>query len=120
MLENLQVSEKDIGIQFAHRGPIINHLMYADDNILFFKAAQESFDAITFLLQLYGSLAGQKINYSKSELVFSPNTPRDFKDGVSTSLGVRHSIRLGKYLGMKIDSHQNKKEVLQDMVEKFR
>lgn len=119
MLQSLQDKKEISGIQFAHRGPIINHLIYADDTILFFKATPAAFHTINSTLLRYGSLAGQRINYNKSELLFSPNTPRDFKESISANLGVRHTTRLGKYLGVKIDYHNNKKEVSQDMVDKF-
>lgn len=92
-------SKGDIqGIKFAHRGPSIFHLMYVDDTILFFKATDQSFGAINSLLSCYSWLAGHHINFSKSEILFSPNTSRDFKDQILNTTNVPTVNRLGKYL----------------------
>lgn len=52
-------------------------------------------------------------------MLFSPNTPAAFKTNISHMPGVRIVNCLGKYLGVNIDLHQNKKEVYKDMVDRI-
>lgn len=103
MLQKAENERVITGIRHASSGPRINHLMYADDTVLFFKADQESCNRVKEILIHYCSLAGQQVNYDKSLAVFSPNTPRLFKKFMSATLGVKVSNGLGKYLGVFVD-----------------
>lgn len=62
MLQKLEDEGKIKGIQFAHRGPRINHLMYADDTILFFEATPQACTAIKHVLDVYGKMASQEVS----------------------------------------------------------
>ncbi|KAF7842464.1 putative RNA-directed DNA polymerase [Senna tora] len=119
MLSKLENEKKIQGIRFGNRGPTISHLMYADDTILFFQATPDACSSIKQALGLYSKLARQQINHDKSLLVFSPNTPRQFKRFMASGFGVTTTTQLGRYLGTNIDLHQNKTEVYKEIVEKI-
>lgn len=89
------------GIQFNRRGPMISHLMYADDLVLFFKADHDSCLFMSRLLNSFCEEAGLEINKDKSFLVFSPNTPEDIRTEMAGLFGLGWRNKLGKYLGVK-------------------
>ncbi|KAF7823905.1 ribonuclease H [Senna tora] len=55
------------GIKIARGAPSINHLMYADDILLFFRADKSTCDTVNKLLNQFGELAGLWMNNQKSE-----------------------------------------------------
>ena len=58
------------GIQVAPTAPTVNHLLFADDNLLLFKASGEGSSAVSNLLATYCSASGQRINNEKSSKNF--------------------------------------------------
>jgi hypothetical protein len=63
------------------------------------------------ILDEYEKASGQAINYSKSEVYFSRNTPSDIKDQVTTTLGVSETLGTGRYLRMPSMIGRNKKAI---------
>lgn len=47
------------GIKVAPTSPVVSHLVFADDSLLFFKANQESAEEVKTVLQLYCQASGQ-------------------------------------------------------------
>ncbi|CAL8168749.1 unnamed protein product [Prunus armeniaca] len=67
------------GLSFCRNGPIISHLLFADDTLLFLKANAQNCHNMMNLLNGYCRASGQQINLGKSSVFFSPNTPDDLK-----------------------------------------
>ncbi|KAF7802434.1 uncharacterized protein G2W53_041545 [Senna tora] len=70
------------------------------------------------VLEKYATLAGQVLNKDKSIVIFSPNTPRQFKRMMASILGAKTSNKLGRYLGVKVDNRFNSANLFNEMVEK--
>src|SRR3990170_4589394 len=51
------------GIKVAPTAPTINHLLFADDTLLLFKANVEGSVAVSNLLDIYCRASGQRINH---------------------------------------------------------
>lgn len=62
-------------------------------------------------------IAGQKITRSKSSLVFSPNSSQYLKNEISQIFGIQCKGRLGRYLGINIDSNNRKQKNYQELVD---
>ncbi|KAF7839326.1 reverse transcriptase [Senna tora] len=92
--------------------------MYADDTILFFKADDSNCGMIEATLDMYGNLAGQRLNSNKSFLVFSHDTPTIIKDRIAHLFGVSISTKVGKYLGTYVDNRMSDSQNYRDLVEK--
>ncbi|XP_074363421.1 putative mitochondrial protein AtMg00310 [Apium graveolens] len=63
------------------------------------------------ILQKYERLSGQKINFGKSDIVFSPNTCELERRGICVMLEVKLKDKSGKYLGMPMYIGRNKREI---------
>ena len=78
------------GIKVADGAPTINHLLFADDCLVFGNATRIECENLQRILTTYEAASGQKVNYEKSAIAFS----------ASTSMGER--AYLGNLLGMKV------------------
>ncbi|KAM7480035.1 hypothetical protein LguiA_028248 [Lonicera macranthoides] len=62
-------------------------------------------------LSLYEMASGQKINFSKSSILFSTNTNSEIQQNICGLLGVERTTNHGEYLGAPSLIGRNKKEV---------
>ena len=67
------------GISICRGCPMITHLFFADDSLLFCKASRQECQKLTEILELYEVASGQKINADKSLVFFSHNAPSGFE-----------------------------------------
>ncbi|KAF7807126.1 putative ribonuclease H protein At1g65750 family [Senna tora] len=81
----------------------LNHLMYADDLLIFFKANQETCANVDLLLSIFGQASGLFMNKDKSEIKFSPNASANQKNHLLSIINCKGTDSLGKYLGAFID-----------------
>lgn len=70
------------GVRVAPTAPFIPHLFYADDSLLFLELTSDIAAVLKSILEIYGELTGQLVNFQKSAITFSPNTPDGVKDEV--------------------------------------
>lgn len=62
------------------------------------------------LLKTYEVALGQRVNYAKSALFFSPNVPLDFRTTLSDIMAVSVVEDLGKYLGVPSSFTRNRRD----------
>ncbi|XP_074342678.1 uncharacterized protein LOC141680315 [Apium graveolens] len=62
------------GCRTAKGAPVISHLLFADDCYLFFRATGPEANVMRRILGRCAEASGQIINFTKSAIVFSPNT----------------------------------------------
>jgi hypothetical protein len=62
------------GMRIARNSPAINHLLFADDLLIFGKATLLEASSIKSCLDKYCAWSGQTVNASKSSIRFSKNT----------------------------------------------
>lgn len=74
---DVAVIQKELnGIKVSQSSPTISHLMYADDVVIYCKATKGEVNSVCRLLRQYCRATGQEINWGKSAVHFSNNTPR--------------------------------------------
>lgn len=107
------------GLSFCRNGPILSHLLFADDTLLFLKANAQNCRNMMNLLNGYCRASGQQINLGKSSVFFSPNTPEDLQRELGTILGMSIVTDPGKYLGLPTLWGRSKSEALNFVKERL-
>jgi hypothetical protein len=103
LLQHRGTSGRLEGLVVVNSAPSINHLLFADDSLLFFKAKHETAVELDDTLQLYCSASGQRINREKSSIFFSKGCPGGVRSEVKGILQVTNESLNEKYLGLPSD-----------------
>jgi hypothetical protein len=106
------------GIRIAKSYPPINHLLFADDLIIFARATSFEATALSYCLNTYCSWSGQKINNEKSSILFSKNTS---SVSISSILGIipfRLTTSAPFHLGLSLMFGHSRKEAFQPLLDK--
>ncbi|XP_074266271.1 uncharacterized protein LOC141588743 [Silene latifolia] len=98
-------------------GASFSHLLFADDILLFGRASEKNLCAVQDTLHTFCSSSGQKINFSKSKLLFSKHTSTVHTNMFETALGIKATSNLGTYLGFPLKGTKPKKADLRGIVE---
>lgn len=110
MLNQADQSGKLEGIKICHGASSFNHLLFADDSLIFRKVSEESAHYLEHILNLYEVCSGQTINVDKASIVFSKNIrPRDRRKMMAI-LGVTVEDRNGKYFGLPVYVGRSRKQ----------
>ena len=99
------------GISICRGCPLITHLFFADDSLLFCKVKEQECHALLSILNRYEEASGQKINTDKSSIFFSPNTPQELRESILNILGPMQDSRHNKYLGLPSINGRSKAQV---------
>ena len=59
LLKSVPQSSAFSGVQVAPAAPVVNHLLFADDSLLLFKASTEGTEVVSNLLETYHNASGQ-------------------------------------------------------------
>ncbi|XP_074300282.1 uncharacterized protein LOC141631521 [Silene latifolia] len=117
--QNAFVSGRLISIKLSRHSPAISHLLYADDSLLCIRLTSNGCETLRSILNHFSSISGQMINYQKSYIKFSPNSPADFKEHITDILKVQTKSNFGQYLGVPIDLGRRKLSAFQFLVDKI-
>ncbi|XP_026459645.1 uncharacterized protein LOC113360344 [Papaver somniferum] len=94
------LSKEIKGIKAARRTPPINHLLFADDCLIFTQANLTSVNNLKQLPHDFNSQSGQVINFDKSSILFNNNMDHDVCNTLKNILGVNYMDKNEKYLGL--------------------
>ena len=89
-------------IKASRNGPSFSHIFFVVDLLLFAKANSKNSKAIMDVLDHFYNLAGQKVNKSKSCILFSPNVARRRRRRLCNKMGIYETSDLGRYLGFPL------------------
>ncbi|CAM8977963.1 unnamed protein product [Rhodiola kirilowii] len=107
------------GVRVSRRAPAITHLFFADDAIFFVRANAEEVSNLKEVLKHYEEISGQMINFEKSEVSFSRNTPAAVREEIIRVLGMQQVPSHSKYLGLPLVMGQKKTETFRGILEKM-
>lgn len=108
------------GIKIARDASMINHLLFADDCLLFVKAELRQLATMKSLFRDYERLAGQKINFSKSELMGNANIGHTLLRVYGEYMDMKIVDGITIYLGLPLAMERSKRETfrwLEDRVQ---
>jgi hypothetical protein len=100
LLRQAQREQQINGVSFGPRGPTINHLLFADDSVVFLEASEDSLLSLKNILQDYEVCSGQRINKQKSSILFGKGYNADMKRGLKETIGISFEALSEKYLGL--------------------
>lgn len=104
MIDEAIVAHSWTPISISKSGPKISHLFFADDLTLFARADSNNCNTIASILHTFCEISGQKLNLSKSRVLFSRNCSQEMINQCSTMLNIKASTSFGKYLGFPMFS----------------
>ncbi|KAK5802755.1 hypothetical protein PVK06_030374 [Gossypium arboreum] len=119
MLIHAQENNTLRGIRASRDGPRINHLFFADDALLFVRNKRSDIECLVKMLTTFSNISGQEINFEKSMVLFSPNTPRAQRTIFSDLLGMPVVEKLNNYLGLPIPIGKKKTEAFKDITNRL-
>lgn len=88
------------GATITKGGTNINHLLFADDYILYSKATRSDWEKIQEILYTYEKRSGQTLNLQKSSILFSKATTESDKQQVIQATGSFIYGNYSNYLGL--------------------
>lgn len=97
------------GIKLAKHCPIISHVLFADDIILFSKATHEQAYIMKESIEVFCKILGQRVNFDKSMVFCSENVNRAVANSLAEIYGSPVTTDLGTYLGVPIIHKRIKK-----------
>jgi hypothetical protein len=109
-----------LGVRSCRGSPLISHLFFADDSMIFCKATKASSECVKQILATYEKGSGQCINFNKSIVSFSPKVGASLKCEIKSILGIDICSSLDKYLGLPTTVGRNKKVLFNEIKERVR
>lgn len=88
--------------------PVITHLAFADDIIIFTNGSSSSLKALKETLRQYQAGSGQRINFNKSFFVTSKHCTAQRANSMSRILGMQRSTLPFRYLGVNLFCGRNR------------
>ncbi|XP_050217668.1 uncharacterized protein LOC126668520 [Mercurialis annua] len=99
------------GGRICKSGPRINHLLFADDSVLFIKATVQEGEAVKRITSSYEQASSQIVNIDKSGKHFSTGVSQASREVLHHLLGFRVVDRFNKYLRMPMLIGLSKKPI---------
>ncbi|KAK3197915.1 hypothetical protein Dsin_021330 [Dipteronia sinensis] len=118
----LKNSERDgelLGFLCSRGSPLISHLFFTDDSVLFCKATVATCAEISRVLKVYERGSGQIVNLQKSNITFSPNVCREIITNIQAVFGVGDANTHDKYLGLPTLVGRNKKKTFNEIKDRI-
>ncbi|KAL0017468.1 hypothetical protein SO802_004537 [Lithocarpus litseifolius] len=70
------------GVAVCRGAPILSHLFFANDSLIFCKASLDECDSLQRVLKVYEDASGQQLNRAKTSLFFSSNTDQQLQEEI--------------------------------------
>ena len=100
LLQKAKVGKELTGVKISRGAPVITHLFFADDSLVFCKADIQEAGKLMKILKVYEKATGQLINMDKSSVFFSKNTIQSVREKICHTMGSIQQIGQGQYLGL--------------------
>ncbi|KAL5753865.1 hypothetical protein ACOSP7_022085 [Xanthoceras sorbifolium] len=107
------------GFHCSRNGPLITHLFFADDSMIFTKATSTECLNIQHILLTYSRASGQSVNFQKSSVCFSKHVPELLIEELVQILGVQKVASHKRYLGLPSFTSQDKRSVFQQIKDRI-
>nr|KYP63364.1 Putative ribonuclease H protein At1g65750 family [Cajanus cajan] len=106
-------------ICLSRSGPLISHLAFANDLVLFAEASTDQVEVIKACLNTFCDSAGQKVSQEKTRIFFSNNVGHVVRNEISSAFGFQRTNDLGKYLGIPTHHSRVNRVTYQGIIDKI-
>lgn len=110
--------EGRFGIHPECEAPLITHLSFADDLLIFFDGTAESLTGILQILEEFRQISGLKINRQKSELLIDGGSSSRCRD-LATAMGIAQGALPLRYLGVPLSPKKMTRSDFQPLIDKI-
>jgi hypothetical protein len=107
------------GIKVCRRAPVISHLLFEDDSLLFFRENVQQADKVKAPLEKYCRVTGQSINFDKCSILFNAKHEPALINEVKCCLNIHRVTFEAKYLGLPTPEGRMKAERFQAITERL-
>ncbi|XP_062104100.1 uncharacterized protein LOC133815261 [Humulus lupulus] len=118
LIQRLEDMGKIHGITFGRNKLCVSHMFFEDDSLIFFEANKLECLECKRILHIYSLASGKLVNFSKSEMAFGKNVPRNDRTSLASVLGVKVVENFGKYLAFPSCLGRREKEMLSAIKDK--
>lgn len=118
--DQMQRTNQIVGVKLARGLHPINHLLFADDCLIFVQAELKQMENLLMVFNSYERLAGQKLNMGKSEFSVIPNMDDIVSNLFSEFLNMPKVSKHSKYLGLPLLISQNKSDIFRSLEDKMK
>lgn len=105
--------------QMGKQGPVISHLMFSDDLLLFGEAMETLMNCVMKTLQTFCSMSGQEVSNEKTSILFSANVSRINMNKLLQISEFKETQNFGKYLDVPLKGRKLKATDYHYMVDKI-
>ncbi|GAA0148554.1 hypothetical protein LIER_36750 [Lithospermum erythrorhizon] len=96
------------GVRIGRSGPMVSHMLFAYDSLLFARASVDQCGVIKQVLHHYEQELGQRVNYAKSAISLNPNVGSEVRQEICRVLDVDEVAGHDKYLGLPTFARKSK------------
>ena len=107
------------GVAVCRGAPILSHLFFVDNSLIFCKASLEECDSLQHVLKVYEDASSQQLNRAKTSMFFSSNTNQQLQEEIKTRFGARIIRQHEKYFGLPSLVGRNKRNTFNAVKEKL-
>ncbi|KAG2313423.1 hypothetical protein Bca52824_024980 [Brassica carinata] len=107
-------------MRLARHCPTVSHLLFADDPLFFVKADEENAKNMALILKNYENVSGQKVNQSKSSIIFGVKIANQRRANIHQILEINNVEGEGKYLGLPEQFSRRKVNDFQGVIDQVR
>lgn len=105
-------------MRITPNAPSFTHLFFADDSMLSLVLTSEVAEVLKFILETYEEVTRQQVNFHKSAITFSPNTPEDLMFKIADYLGIPVVECHERYLGLPTLAGRGKRVLFSSIKQK--
>jgi hypothetical protein len=108
------------GFKISRSSESLNHLLFADDLVVFTSATSSEASIIKNCLDRYSFWSGQSVNFSKSSVSFSKNTDEATRNSIIAILPFAATPVSTKHLGLPMLFGKSKYDSFVDVLDKVK
>lgn len=109
-----------LGVKIAVQAPAVNHLLFADDSLIFTLANKKAAEKLKQIFGLYEKVARQAINFNKSSITFGKKVSAETQTRMRNILQIHNVGGIGKYLGLPEQIGSKKADMFAYITDKVR